>query len=76
MKILVTGAAGFLGRHIAARLRDEGWEVTAFDRQPTQIEGVAAIVGDLRDAGSVNAAVAGNDVVCHVGAIEIGRAHV
>lgn len=69
MKTLVTGAAGFLGRHIAARLRDEGWEVTAFDRRPTHIEGVAAIVGDLRDAESVNTAVAGNDVVCHVGAI-------
>jgi len=69
MKTLVTGAAGFLGRHVASRLRHEGWDVTAFDQQRTEIEGVAAIVGDLRDAEAVSDAVEGNDVVCHVGAI-------
>jgi len=69
MKTLVTGAAGFLGRHITTRLRDQGWQVTAFDIEPTDIGGVKSITGDLRNADAVAAAVEGTDVVCHVGAI-------
>jgi UDP-glucose 4-epimerase len=69
VKALVTGSAGFLGRHIATRLRDEGWEVTAFDLEPTNIDGVQSIIGDLRDAGAVTSAATGHEVVCHVGAI-------
>jgi UDP-glucose 4-epimerase len=69
MKTLVTGSAGFLGRHIATRLRDQGWQVEAFDLEPTGIGGVHDIIGDLRDAAAVAAAVEGIDVVCHAGAI-------
>jgi UDP-glucose 4-epimerase len=69
MKTLVTGSAGFLGSHITTRLRDEGWDVTAFDIAPTHIPGVRFIEGDLRDGEAVAAAVEGIDVVCHVGAI-------
>lgn len=69
MKTLVTGAAGFLGRHITRRLRDEGWQITTFDQNPVDIDGVRSLTGDLRDGDAVLAAVDGHDVVCHIGAI-------
>ncbi|MEX2250743.1 MAG: NAD-dependent epimerase/dehydratase family protein [Acidimicrobiia bacterium] len=69
MKVLVTGAAGFLGGHIARKFRDVGWEVTAFDVAPFAQEGIRFAQGDLTEANSVDQAMAGADVVAHVGAI-------
>lgn len=69
MKVLVTGAAGFLGSHVARRLRDEGWGVKTFDSQPISFAGVEATTGDLLDLESVSSAVAGADVVLHIAAI-------
>ena len=69
MKVVVTGAAGFLGGHIARNFRDVGWEVTAFDVAPFQEDGIQFAQGDLTDGNSVDQAVAGADVVAHVGAI-------
>lgn len=69
MKVLVTGAAGFLGGHIARYFRDLGWEVRTYDRAEHAIEGTEAIQGDLGDPASVGRAAAGVDVVAHIGAI-------
>lgn len=69
MKALVTGAAGFLGSHVARRLRDEGWGVKTFDSQPISFAGVESITGDLLDPEAVSAAVEGADVVLHIAAI-------
>lgn len=69
MRILVTGAAGFLGKHIARRFRDSGWEVTGFDVAPMAEEGISFSQGDLTEANSVDQAVRDQDVVAHVGAI-------
>lgn len=69
MKVVVTGAAGFLGSHVVQRLVDDGFEVTCFDLRPVEKPGIRSILGDLLDAGAVNLAVTGHDVVCHIGAI-------
>jgi len=69
MRVVVTGAAGFLGRHIARRFRDEGWEVTGFDVAPFEEDGIRFAQGDLTDANSVDQAVENQDVIAHVGAI-------
>jgi GDP-4-dehydro-6-deoxy-D-mannose reductase len=42
MKALLTGADGFVGRHLAAALRDTGWRVTTSDRH-----GSVDLLGDL-----------------------------
>lgn len=68
MKILVTGAAGFLGGHVVSQLLEDGCEVTSFDQKPAGGD-VRSIIGDLVDAAAVSDAVAGHDVVCHIGAI-------
>jgi nucleoside-diphosphate-sugar epimerase len=54
MKIFVTGAAGFIGGSIAARLAGAGHQVTGLVRKPEQLNelakiGVTGVVGTLND---------------------------
>ena len=69
----VTGAAGFLGRHLIEQLSRRGWQVAAFCLSPDDvgaIEGVASVAfGDVTDAGSIRAAMpAGVDAIFHAAA--------
>jgi 3beta-hydroxy-delta5-steroid dehydrogenase/steroid delta-isomerase len=67
---LVTGAAGFLGRHLVEALRLRGVEVHALDRRaPAEGEGVRAFVGDIRDPQLVRRAAAGCATVFHTAAV-------
>ncbi|MCK6555421.1 NAD-dependent epimerase/dehydratase family protein [Candidatus Binatia bacterium] len=70
MKVLVTGATGFLGRSIVARLQREAVEVRALVRPgraglPPDVE---PCPGDLKDEASIATAVQGVDAVVHAGA--------
>ena len=68
---LVTGGGGFLGSAIVRRLLDEDWIVRSFSRgkYPELLAaGVDCRRGDLADREAVAGAVAGCDVVFHVGA--------
>lgn len=69
MRVVVTGAAGFLGRHVAKKFRDNGWDVTGFDVSLFEETGVHAVQGDLTEANTVNRTVEGADVITHIGAI-------
>ena len=69
MKIIVTGAAGFLGSHVARRLLQDGHAVTGFDQQAISHPEVRPLTGDLRDPESVKGALSGQEAVCHIGAI-------
>lgn len=65
---LVTGGAGFLGQAIVPRLLAAGVRVRVLDtaRIPAAWEGkVEGIIGDIRDAATVDAAVAGMECVLH-----------
>ena len=69
MRVLVTGGAGFLGRHVSRYFADHGHDVTVFDQAEADLAGIPSIVGDLTDADAVTNAVAGHDTVVHIGAI-------
>ncbi|MDH5582167.1 MAG: NAD-dependent epimerase/dehydratase family protein, partial [Bdellovibrionales bacterium] len=69
MKILITGAGGFLGFHIAKALVEQGHEVTNFSRQhykKLDDISVKSIQGDLRDREAVEDAVHDQDAIFHV----------
>ena len=67
---LVTGASGFLGWHVVQVLRQRGIPVRALVRKPQAVKDLDAEVvpGDLRDASSVERAMAGCGLVFHVAA--------
>jgi predicted dehydrogenase/nucleoside-diphosphate-sugar epimerase len=76
-RILVTGAAGRLGRALVKRLRAQGETVRVLARRPNpaleQDPRVHVVYGDLGDPLAVDRAVEGIDVVYHVGATMRGR---
>jgi uncharacterized protein YbjT (DUF2867 family) len=76
MKALVIGGTGYVGGHIAERLRSRGFDVTAFVRHPEKAEGfpgqVRIMQGDGTDAAAVAAAIPGHDTVI----ITVGSASV
>ncbi len=69
--ILITGATGFVGWHVARKLLDRGCRVRALARDPQrlqELDGVEPYKGDLRDPESLRRAVEGCSVVYHVAA--------
>jgi len=80
MKILVTGATGFIGSHLAEFLVEKGYQVIAFDRyNPNNHWGwlenskykdeIEIILGDIRDYDSVSKAMQGCTTVFHLAAL-------
>jgi 2-alkyl-3-oxoalkanoate reductase len=71
MNALVTGGGGFLGQAIVERLIARGDTVTSFargDYPQLRALGVNVFQGDLSDAGAVERAALGCDIVFHVAA--------
>ena len=81
-KVLVTGAGGFIGSHVTECLVHAGAQVRAFVHynsrndwgmlellQEELLEHIEVFPGDLTDALLVNKAVAGCQVVLHLGAL-------
>jgi nucleoside-diphosphate-sugar epimerase len=85
MKVLVTGATGFIGYHAASRLRSEGHVVRALVRSREKAERVLAplglaspdfVVADMTDVEAVRRGLDGCDAVLHAAAnvsVAVGR---
>lgn len=74
MRVLVTGATGFTGGHLALALASRGHDVRALVRdedaaRDLSAAGVTLTGGDLRNHEAVSRAVEGCDVVYHIAAI-------
>jgi nucleoside-diphosphate-sugar epimerase len=71
MKVLVTGASGFVGRATCEELGRRGHEVVALVRRPgSEPPGTQAQIGDLTDAASLQEGVSSRrpDAVIHLAA--------
>lgn len=60
-KALITGGAGFIGKHLSHQLQDTGWDVAILDPKSG--------TGSILDVPALNAAMEGVDVVFHMAAI-------
>ena len=76
MRVLVTGAAGFIGSHIAETMQAAGHEVRGLDSLTPAVHNGRPdhvpddlVVGDVRDPAAVDEALAGMDAVCHQAAL-------
>lgn len=69
MKVVVTGAAGLLGRHVAVACAAAGHEVLAIDRVTPPMSDFRAVSADLGDLGTAAQLLSGADAVLHCAAI-------
>lgn len=78
MKVLVTGATGYVGSHAASALQRAGHDVRLFVRDADKAIRVLAmvgvtdaetVIGDVTDLAAVEAAVEGCDAVVHTAAV-------
>lgn len=67
MQALVTGATGFLGRHVVKAALEKGMAVKALVRTPDpQLAGVEQVEGDLMNRNALASALNEVDVVLHL----------
>ena len=65
MRILITGATGFLGRSLLPRLL-RGHELVLLSRRPGWTEGASTAVGDITDRATLPQALEGCEAVIHL----------
>jgi UDP-glucose 4-epimerase len=73
MRVLVTGAGGFVGRGVVHRLVEAGHDVTAVNRRAWSEHpaGVRSVVADVLDSGAIMSAIdeCEPEGVCHLAAL-------
>lgn len=77
MRVLLTGGAGFIGRHVLHELLARGHEVRVLDSlrpdvhadgRTAPLDGAELIVADVRDAKAIDNAMTGVEAVLHLAA--------
>lgn len=71
MRVLVTGASGFIGSHLVDRLLEDGHALTALVRETSRLrwledKPVRLVTGDVREPESLGSAVAQQNLIFHV----------
>ncbi len=72
--IAITGAAGYLGRHLLRRLREMGTPAVAVVRAPVELPDAAAVrVADVTDLDALCRAFADCETVVHLACLPVAR---
>jgi dihydroflavonol-4-reductase len=74
MRVFITGATGFIGGRVAAKLRERGDEVVALVRSPDKASrlrdlGCELVEGDLSDLAAIKRGLDGAEACIHAAAI-------
>jgi nucleoside-diphosphate-sugar epimerase len=73
MKVLLTGATGFLGRAVARQLAARGHSLRVLARPSSRLaglpDGCEVVAGDVTDGGSLQRAASGCEAVVHMAAL-------
>jgi uncharacterized protein YbjT (DUF2867 family) len=64
--ILITGGTGFVGRHLIARLHQQGEQVRALARSPQDVPGAEPVQADITDTAAIGEAARGCQAVIHL----------
>ncbi|GAB2585346.1 NADH-binding protein [Paractinoplanes abujensis] len=65
--VLVSGASGFIGSHVAAKLAEDGYRVRAMTRHPEKYDGAGEpVAADVSDPASLREAFTGVDVAYYL----------
>lgn len=83
-QVTVFGGSGFVGRHVVSRLAQDGWQIRVAVRRPDEalflkpagvIGQITPVAANIRDAASIERAIAGADAVVNLVGIlhESGR---
>jgi dihydroflavonol-4-reductase len=78
MKVLVTGATGFIGSHLVERLRDRDYEVACIAKDEMnarllESRGCRVVIGDLNSPGTWEPLLDGVGTVYHVAGVTRAR---
>jgi nucleoside-diphosphate-sugar epimerase len=81
MRVLVTGATGFIGHHIVRDLLKRGEQVRALVHTPTKIDErlgkprptLEIVVGDIINPDTINNFITGVDAIIHLAAIPLEK---
>lgn len=78
MKVLVTGATGFIGSHVADKLLEKGYEVRCIARKSSNLrwlenKNIEIVSASLDDKATLEKAVEGVDYIYHIAGLTFAR---
>lgn len=71
--VLVTGASGYIGRHLVQALKAVGYEVRGFSRRPMppEMDGIEWVEGSVTNWERVQSGVAGCQAIVHLACLSL-----